>query len=78
MRCSYTATHYPAASKYSAELRELVRKCLEFDVGDRPKLKDIYTQANNKLEEQDIKDSLMDQEKLGFKLPVTEDFRIGN
>jgi serine/threonine protein kinase len=68
---------FSAAANYSEELKDMVRKCLKFDVEARLTLREIYSTASRKLEEPGMMDMVMDWENFGLSLPSDRDeFRV--
>lgn len=70
-------SHYPAAASYEEDLKDLVRRCLNFDQKDRPTLREILDAANEALENEDAKDALEDKMGLGLSLPDSDQFMFG-
>jgi serine/threonine protein kinase len=69
---------FPAAAKYSDELRDLVRECLNFDMEHRPSLDKLYRAATKYLEDTDgAMDVLRDRDELGLLELDLEEFEIG-
>jgi hypothetical protein len=69
---------FPAAAKYSDELRDLVRECLNFDMEHRPSLEKVYRAATKYLEDTDgAMDVVRDRDGLGLLELDLEEFEIG-
>ncbi|KAF2818653.1 kinase-like protein [Ophiobolus disseminans] len=69
--------YFPAASRYSIKLREVVSECLNFNTQHRPRLERLHEDATEELAVQGIEDVLQDVEGLGLRLPGMDDFKIG-
>ncbi|KAL6166479.1 hypothetical protein ACJQWK_07831 [Exserohilum turcicum] len=68
-----------AASKYSQRIKDLVRRCVNFNQADRPSLTDIIAQANEVLVKGSPEmDQVMYRDGLHFTIPNSKGFAIGD
>ena len=66
------------AGKYGREVKELVRRCLNFDHNLRPTLKEILAEVDQYFSEDDILiDQVRDKDGLRLTMPDTPEFAIG-
>ncbi|KAI4682520.1 hypothetical protein J4E81_009594 [Alternaria sp. BMP 2799] len=70
-----TDTRYPP---YGREVKELVRRCLNFDHNLRPTLREILAEVDESFSEDDVlTDQIKDKDGLQLILPDTPEFAIG-
>jgi len=66
------------AGKYGREVKELVRRCLNFDHNLRPTLKEILAEVDQSFSEDDVLiGQVRDKDGLQLILPDTPEFAIG-
>jgi len=66
------------AGKYGREVKELVRRCLNFDHNFRPTLKEILAEVDQYFSEDEVlTEQIRDQDGLQLILPDTPEFAIG-
>lgn len=66
------------AGKYGREVKELVRRCLNFDHNLRPTLKEILAEVDQSFSEDDILiDQVRHKDGLRLTMPDTPEFAIG-
>ena len=75
-RTLLTNTYFRAAERYSDELKNLVRRCLNFEQRNRPSLEDLYNTADAQITaSQQWRDDIEDVGLLMLDLPGGDDWR---
>jgi serine/threonine protein kinase len=67
----------PATENYPQDLRDLVRRCLNYRLANRPTLKEIIDEADQAMQDDELWGEVMYKDSLSLKSPGSSEFRVG-